>query len=248
MASSCFPEAGSSHRSSTSWLTALVLLTGTGCSVFGVESVKEAPYELVQKDEQFEIRDYAPQVVVETRVDADFKEAGNKAFRRLFDYISGENEASEEIAMTSPVIAKSQGDGAGEVRSGEDARESKGADSGDADSGEKIAMTAPVEFEKEGDAWRYQFVLPQGYSLETAPRPLNPDVTLAEIAPRRVATLRYSGRATLEAQNRNADVLIEWLESTDWEPQSEPRWAGYNAPWTLPPFRRNEVLIDVGDQ
>ena len=211
---------------STLLLTTVALIISSGCSVFGVQSVEEAPYQLVQKDKQFEIRDYAPLVVAETRVNASFKEAGNEAFRKLFAYISGANESSEEIAMTSPVIAETKNSG----------------------SGETIAMTAPVTSQKDGEAWRYRFVLPQTYSLDSAPRPLNPDVSLAETAPGRVATLRYSGRATAKAQSRNAEALINWIKSQGLVSQSEPRWAGYNPPWTLPPFRRNEVLIDVSSQ
>ena len=213
-------------RLSKSLFATASLIAVSGCSVFGVQSVEEASYQLVQKDEQFEVRDYAPLVVAETRVNADFKEAGNTAFRRLFAYISGENETNEEIAMTSPVIAES----------------------GSNDSGEKIAMTAPVFSQKEGEAWLYKFVLPDTYSLNNAPRPLNPDVALTETAPTRVAALRYAGRATAKAQASNAIKLIDWVESQGLVAQSEPRWAGYNPPWTLPPFRRNEVLIDVASQ
>lgn len=211
---------------STLLLTPFVLIITSGCSVFGVESVEEAPYQLVFKEGQFEIRDYAPQVVVETRVNASFKEAGNEAFRKLFAYISGENEASEKIAMTSPVIA--------EVKNSE--------------SGETIAMTAPVTAQKDGESWRYRFVLPQTYSITSAPLPLNDDISLVETAPARAATLRYAGRASVKKQSENAEALINWIKSQGLESRSEPRWAGYNPPWTLPPFRRNEVLIDVSSQ
>jgi len=204
----------------------VVLIVSTGCSVFGVESVEEAPYQLIQKDNQFEIREYAPVVVAQTRVNADFKKAGNEAFRKLFSYISGENEANQKIAMTSPVIAESN--------------------SGDL--GDTIAMTAPVTSQKDGDTWLYQFVLPQTYSLDNAPQPTNPAVSLAETTQKRVATLRYSGRATAKSQTKNAETLVSWIESQGLISQSEPRWAGYNPPWTLPPFRRNEVLIDVAGQ
>lgn len=203
-----------------------MVFVATGCSVFGIESVEEAPYQLVQKDEQFEIRDYAPLVVAETKVNASYKQAGNQAFRKLFAYISGENETSESIAMTSPVVAES--DVAGE--------------------GEKIAMTAPVTSQKEGESWRYRFVLPKSYTLESAPRPLNPDVSLAETEAKRVATIRYSGRATEKAQASNTKKLLDWMESQGLVAQSEPRWAGYNSPWALPWFRRNEVLIDIASQ
>ncbi|NND89261.1 MAG: heme-binding protein [Granulosicoccus sp.] len=180
----------------------------------------------MQKDKQFEIRDYASLVVAETRVNATFKKAGTEAFRKLFAYISGENEVRENIAMTSPVIAETTL----------------------SDSSETIAMTAPVTSRKVGEEWLYRFVLPQSYTLDSAPRPLNPDVSLAETAKKRVAILRYSGRATEKAQSRNAEALINWIESKGLVSQSEPRWAGYNPPWTLPPFRRNEVLIDVSGQ
>ena len=203
---------------STLFIVTIMLSFTAGCSVFGVESVEEAPYQLIQQDKQFEIRDYEPLVVAETLVIASHKEAGSKAFRKLFAYISGENEANTEISMTAPVISESS---------------------------ETITMTAPVTAEKEGEAWRYSFVLPKNYTLDNAPRPLNPDVSLAQIPQRRVATVRYSGRATDKAQSKNAAVLLEWIKSQGLESLSEPRWAGYNAPWTLPPFRRNEVLVDI---
>ena len=196
----------------------------SGCSVFGAASVEEAPYQLVSKDDHFEIRDYAALVVAETRVDASSKNAGGKAFRTLFNYISGENEANTKIAMTAPVIAE---------------------ESDSSSSGEKIAMTAPVTYEKEDDVWRYQFVLPKTYTLDNAPRPLNAEVTLAETAPRRVAVIRYAWLATDKAREKNANLLLEWVDSQGLKPASTPRWAGYNPPWTLPPFRRNEVLVDI---
>lgn len=197
----------------------------TGCSVFGGASVEEAPYQLVQKDEQFEIRDYASVIVAQTQVRADIsdKKAGNEAFGRLFKYITGENEASQKIAMTAPVISKT----------------------GEKASSEKIAMTAPVTFQKNGGAWRYRFVLPEGYTIDTAPRPLNQDVSLQKIEPKRVATVTYSGLGRDKARARNTQALLSWVEAEGLEALSEPRWAGYNPPWTLPPFRRNEVLIDV---
>jgi len=198
-------------------------LLSTGCAVFGKSSVEEAPYELVRQDDRFEIRDYAPVVVAETRVSASFEEAGGIAFRRLFDYISGENESRDEIAMTAPVVAESEDD----------------------DAGEKIAMTAPVTSERDGESWRYAFVLPSGYSIDTAPRPTDPEVSLRERAPRRVAAVRYSGRATEDARSENARALADWIDSRGLEAKSDPRWAGYDAPWTLPPFRRNEVLVDI---
>ena len=208
-------------------LFSLSLMATVGCSVFGGASVEEAPYQLVKKDGQFEIRDYEAVVVAQTEVDASFGNAGNTAFRRLFNYISGENDASDKIAMTAPVIAENDQDDSSATS-------------------EKIAMTAPVSYQKEGENWRYRFVLPSNYTIDNAPQPLNPDVGLAETEPRRVATTRYAWLATDKARASNAQALMKWVESQGLVPQSEPRWAGYNPPWTLPPFRRNEVLVDIG--
>ncbi len=214
------------HRSiKTIVLTPLALLLATGCSVFGIESVEEAKYTVVQKDGQFEVRDYATMVVVETRVDADFREAGNNAFRKLFGYISGNNDGGEKIAMTAPVVAEQNTEA----------------------TGEKIAMTAPVTASKEGETWKYRFVLPQSFDIETAPKPTDPDVNLAEVPGKRVATIRFSGRSTENAREKNTQALESWLQAQGLTATSEPRWAGYNAPWALPPFRRNEVLVDIAE-
>ncbi len=211
-----------------------LLLLISSCSVFGGASVEEAPYQLVQKDEQFEVRDYSPVIVAQTQVSGNLsnREAGSQAFRKLFNYISGENEAQEEIAMTAPVISEST--------TAETVPES--------DTSEKIAMTAPVMFEKEDDAWRYRFVLPESFTMDTAPRPLNPDVSILQTEPRRVATITYSGLGRDKARAQNTKALLEWVESQGFEVLSSPQWAGYNPPWTLPPFRRNEVMVEIASQ
>ena len=198
------------------------LLT-TSCSMVGIRTVEEAPYDVVSQEGAFEIREYHPIVVAETTVEADYDEAGNKAFRRLFRYISGKNETRTSIAMTAPVLA----------------------DPGATTKGESIAMTAPVLGEQAGESWRYAFVLPADYTLETAPTPASPDVRLAEVPRRTVAVLRYSGSRDEESMREKTEALREWIVSKGIEPTSAPRSAGYDPPWTLPFLRRNEVMFDV---
>ncbi len=113
--------------------------------------------------------------------------------------------------------------------------------------GEKIAMTAPVIASQEADGWLYRFVLPQSYNISTAPRPLDPAVNLAEVPPKRVATVRFSGLSTDKARAKNTQALADWMQIKGLSATSDPRWAGYNAPWALPPFRRNEVLVDISE-
>mgnify|MGYP003329760790 CR=1 FL=1 len=58
---------------------------------------EEANYKVVKENKNYEIRKYSDRLVVETN-----STQGN-AFRKLFNYISGNNEQKEEIKMTVPV-------------------------------------------------------------------------------------------------------------------------------------------------
>ena len=58
---------------------------------------EEANYEIVKENKNYEIRKYPDRLVIETN-----STEGN-GFRKLFSYISGNNEENEEIKMTVPV-------------------------------------------------------------------------------------------------------------------------------------------------
>ena len=208
-------------RHSITSLITLPLISG--CSVFGINTVEEAAYDVLKAEDNYELRLYEPMVVAETYIEDDFDNAGNQAFRKLFGYISGDNSAASEIAMTAPVIANPGASG----------------------KGEKFDMTVPVLEQKNAQGWRYMFVLPASYSIQTAPEPLNEDVKLASQPQKRVAVIRYSGTWNENAMDEQTMQLKQWIAANDLTPVSDPRWAGYNPPWTLPFLRRNEVMIDV---
>jgi len=195
----------------------------SGCSVFGINTVEEARYDLLMAEENYELRLYQPMLIAETYVEGDFDKAGDLAFRKLFGYISGDNLSSNEIAMTAPVIASAS----------------------ESDRGKKIDMTAPVLQERTEQGWRYMFVLPASYSIQTAPEPLHQDIRLSSQPQKRVAVIRYTGSWDENAIDEKTVLLEQWMAANDLTPASEPRWAGYNPPWTLPFLRRNEVMIDV---
>ncbi len=191
------------------------LLTLAACSVFGSEAASEPKYTVVLKEKSFEIRDYGELVVVKTTM-ADGSRA---AFGRLFDYISGQNEGARKIAMTAPVLNT------------------------DAADGTKIAMTAPVLQSRAGSR-EMVFVLTDAFTPETAPLPSDPKVSLDTIGPRRVAVVGYSGSMDKRASTEEAR-LRDWLGSKGLQPKGPAEVAGYNPPWTLPAYRRNEVLIPI---
>ena len=63
-----------------------------------VMDAEEANYEVINKNDIYEIRKYSDRLAVETISDGQ-----NNSFRKLFNYISGNNKTSEEIKMTTPV-------------------------------------------------------------------------------------------------------------------------------------------------
>ena len=59
---------------------------------------EEVNYEVMKKNEIYEIRKYSDRLAIE----AEISNQGS-SFRKLFNYISGNNENNEEIKMTTPV-------------------------------------------------------------------------------------------------------------------------------------------------
>ena len=68
------------------------------------------PYDVESTHDGFEVRRYPEHLLVEVEVGGEFFEAGNRGFRPLIGYISGNNAASTQIAMTSPVIQAPAGE------------------------------------------------------------------------------------------------------------------------------------------
>ena len=65
---------------------------------FKVMAYEEANYEVVKQNKVYEIRKYSDRLAIETITS---NQGGG--FRKLFNYISGNNEDNEEIKMTTPV-------------------------------------------------------------------------------------------------------------------------------------------------
>ena len=59
---------------------------------------EEAKYDVVKSNETYEIRKYSDRLAVQA-----LNTNQNNSFRKLFNYISGDNETNEKIKMTIPV-------------------------------------------------------------------------------------------------------------------------------------------------
>ncbi len=195
-------------------LLAGLALGTTGEIAMGIE---EAAYTAERLDGDFQVRQYAPQVVAEIIVDGSLEQAGNKAFRPLFRYISGANQAQSKIAMSAPVTQQPEG--------------------------EKIAMTAPVGQTAAGKQWAVTFMMPTNCTLEQLPQPTDGHIRLRAIPARRMAVVRYSGVWSQRRYERNLVRLQEWMKAQGLAATGDPVWARYNPPFTPWFLRRNEILV-----
>jgi effector-binding domain-containing protein len=187
-------------------------------------ATEEPKFSLIEKSGDFELRLYKPMIVAETYVDGSLSEASNAGFRLIAGYIFGGNKIRQgysavKITMTAPVTLEQNP--------------------------HKIAMTAPVVVESKDNRWRVHFVMPAGYTLTSLPMPNDSRVSLREIAEQKTAVIVFTGFAGEDKVKDKTAALFDWVKSRGLDVTSTPQLARYNPPWTLPFWRRNEMLINV---
>ncbi len=208
-------------------------------------ATEEPKFEVLSRHEHIELRRYLPFIVAETFVEGDMDAASSKGFRAIADYIFGNNvsagsdpkQGAGKIAMTAPVTMEP-------IKP----------------ASQKIAMTAPVALEplpnpgqvsqapqamQGANRWRVHFVMPSAYTMNTLPKPVNPAVQLREVPAKTWAVLSYSGFNTEAGIQQRTDELVAWLAAQKIKTKGSPQLARYNPPWTLPMFRRNEIMLET---
>lgn len=186
---------------------------------------EEPEYTLLTQTGDFELRRYDEQLVAQTWVSGDQDSASREGFKILADYIFGNNSAptggSSKISMTAPVTMQSEA----------------------SDASQKIAMTAPVSMQQEDGKWRVQFTMPSQYTMQTLPKPNNPNVEIIEVPAQNYGVIKFSWLAGEDKVAEKTEALQTWMQDQNLTPTGEPELARYNPPWTLPFLRRNEVMI-----
>jgi hypothetical protein len=197
-----------------------IALTFTGAAM----AIEEPKYSVLEKDSPFEIRSYAPMIVAEVHVDGDLDGASGQGFRLIAAYIFGQNQVSEKIAMTAPVNVEEK-----------------------VPQSAKIAMTTPVGIESKAGKWTVSFVMPAEYTMESIPKPMNPQVQLRQIPAVKKAVISFTGFYNEQKVAEKTLELEQWMKARNLHPSGAPNFARYNPPWTLPFMRRNEVMINLHD-
>ena len=192
----------------------------SSCSVIGINSTPEAKYSTIKKEDNYAIRDYQPLIEAQiTITDSNYKTAVNKGFMQLFKYITGANTVKQQISMTTPVLTKKKS--------------------------QDIVMTSPVFINDNENAWTIAFVLPDSYTLKAAPTPTNEDIKLIEKPQKKVAVISFNGFMNKNSIDKNTKKLKIWISDNKLQEIGKPMAAAYNPPWTIPFWRRNEILIEV---
>lgn len=191
-------------------------------SVGPIMSDVETPnYELVAAENNIEVRQYKPMIIAEVQMNGTREGAIGDGFRLLADYIFGNNIEQQGIAMAAPVQQQES---------------------------TKIAMTAPVQQQFTGDDWQISFVMPSEYTMETLPKPVNEHVTIKEIPAKTFAVITFSGTNSDKNVKDHENQLMKYVGANELLVIGTPKYAFYNPPWTLPPMRRNEVMIEFQKQ
>ena len=198
-------------------IIALILIVGVLAGPV-MSNVEKPDYKVIQTEQNIEIRQYEPMIIAEVEVDAKREDAIRDGFRLIADYIFGNNTVQRDISMTAPVQQQES---------------------------QKIAMTAPVQQQSTGRSWQISFVMPSKYSMETLPEPKNDRVRLKEIMTKKFVVIKFSGTNSNENVTEHENQLMNYIESNQIKIIDSPKYAFYNAPWTLPFMRRNEVMIEI---
>ncbi len=201
-------------------------------SFFGLKAQAEEPsgtykgsetpsYQVSEKQGATEIRDYGSSLVAEVDVKGSRETAVNTGFRILAGYIFGSNETKESIKMTAPVTQSGQST--------------------------KISMTTPVTQapSQSENGWTVQFTMPKKYTLDTLPTAKNERIRFLVSEPYRAVAIRFSGIANDAEIARQTERLRSFASEQKLTLVGEPKIAYYDDPFTLPWFRRNEVLFKV---
>ena len=184
-------------------------------------ATEEPDYKVVQKLEDIEVREYAAYTVAEVLVSGTAADAGSQAFPILAGYIFGKNKGERKFAMTAPVTQAAVP--------------------------VKLEMTAPVTQTAAPGGFVVQFVLPKGVTQASAPEPVDSRITLRDIAPTRVAVIRYSGFWSEANYNQHLEKLQSGLRAAGLSWLGEAVYSRYDPPFMPWFLRRNEIWLHLAN-
>lgn len=116
--------------------------------------------------------------------------------------------------------------------------------SGENEKNQEISMTTPVFKENIKNKKSMSFVMPSSFSQESMPQPNDKNIKIEFVKNSQFVAIQFSGRATDENFEKYKEILVSAVKENNLKADiKNPINAYYNTPWTLPFFKRNEVLL-----
>ena len=198
----------------------LLLTIVCGAVLLGpiMSNVEHPKYIVIEKHGSIEWRKYDIRIAANVIVSGSREESIRSGFQQLADYIFGSNTVLDSSSKEKSETTFTN---------------------------EKIAMTAPVEQLGKGNQWVISFNMPREYSLETLPKPNNPQVSITNKPAQNVLVIKFSGSNSTENVQSHAEKLKTFAKQNSIVINGNPIYAFYNPPWTLPILRRNEVMFEI---
>ena len=187
-----------------------------------IMATDEPEFKLILKEDKFEIREYIPKIIAQIEVFGDFDDASSKGFKILADYIFGNNtinDGSSRIEMTAPVEMEPIS--------------------------QKINMAKPLLTQGRDNDWIISFIMPNEFTLETLPKPNNKSIKILSLPKEKYAVIVFSGLVRESSYLEKEKLLNQFIKEKKLKTSGEIKIARYNPPWTLPFFRRNELMIKI---
>lgn len=242
------------------------LRLGTGLYFWRVTEALERPsYTVIAKlSDGVEIRQYEPYLIAETTVDGvGFREPTRDGFRACASYIFGNNtKAAQRTAMSRW------------LSSAMTSTSTSSSGTPEEKISEKMQMTAPVRVTGEappsvkrnknsGSAaateatrksnakkTKVSFVIGSKYSLQTAPKPVDPKVKIRRVPSHTLAVKTFSGPPPnddrVQKERTKIEKALEAARRKVPGSEAETLVYGYHDPFITPSFlRRNEVALVV---
>ena len=204
---------------------------------------EQQPYEVLGNYSGFELRLYPAHLVAQVTVHSSLSAAGSTAFRYLFGYISGQNTTAPNTTAQDALGQDSADGFSPGARPGDDAADP----AQHIPTTQRIPMTAPVllQPESEADTYTVAFVLPASMSIDSAPTPDDPAVSLMVAPETRGAAVTFAGRWTDRNYLDHAKALEQAVAAAGFTSQGPPRFALFDPPYKPWFLRRNEVVQPV---
>jgi hypothetical protein len=186
--------------------------------IFGIRLGDQPTYEVISNEGPIEIRYYDPQTLISVNTEKNHEDAS----LLLTQYIYGHNKESKSLAEPLSNLKD--------------------------ESMTSFFMTAPLLHTKINDKHTLSFVLPQEYSVSTAPLPLDSRIYFQEKSAHLKAVIKISNNTVFD-HDQSAYDLLEWIYNHSSYAQSgHLQTAQYNSSGSMSFLRRNEVLIEITEK